>query len=68
MKQDSSKGRGEWEIYSESLHVFPNAKETSPFARLCLPALFRTELTRQGRTCRKKKPKYLKYLDQTVKF
>lgn len=45
MKQDSSKERGAREIYSESLHVFPNAKETSPFARLRLTALFRAGLT-----------------------
>lgn len=44
MKQDSSKGRGAREIYSESLHVFPNAKETSPFAHLRLTALFRAGL------------------------
>lgn len=44
MKQDSSKGRGAWEIYSESLHVFPNAKETSPFAYMRLTALFRAGL------------------------
>lgn len=43
-KQDSSKERGARDFYSESLHVFPNAKETSPFVPLRLAALFITEL------------------------